>query len=239
MDWYAQASDWRATERLLGQLRDHPALRREALAALVRALRDKKEARRLKTLLDRERGPLRADDFLWGLAGHALSLVDEAAARRWMGDWPVRHSSSWALSPLALSFRRIGRLAEAAQVGRRALECQRDHVTDCHRAWLAFDAAIVAGVREADELGRDLDFPEGSRPFYEGLRALTQAVLVMHRPGPARTAFAEARRLLREADRLMGGRLGRDYAPSRRRAVVAIARARGGVVAWLWRFTRA
>jgi tetratricopeptide (TPR) repeat protein len=234
VEWLGSHRDWRGCDALVARLpAARPALRRAALAGYVRGLRGAGEARRLKRLAKRERATLHADDFLWGLTGHALSLADDRAAAEWMRDWPRRATSPWALGNLAISLRRLHRREEALRVSRRALELAPDTVTPCHRAWVAIEAAIDGDLGEAESLLERLEPPEESKAFYAAIARLARAAIAARRSG--RAAYDEARRLIREADGL-AGRNNRDSLPLRRRVVDVVVRAHGGARAWLWRF---
>jgi len=238
MEWLASRRDWRGANALLKSLRSRPAVRQAALAPLVRGLRAHRQTWRLKRLMRRERERLRADDFLWALTGHAVSLSDDRAALRWLSDWPRRRVTPWVLNVIALGMRRFGRDQEALQVSRRALELAADEVTGCHRAWVGVECALDGDAEEARRLLGSLQVPQDVTSFYDGLAALGQAVLAMRRgEGTPQTRFAEARRRLSEAGRLFGS--GNRYsARLRRRATARIADLRGGPVGWLWRFVQ-
>ena len=163
----------------------------------------------------------------------AISLVDDRGAVEWMRDWPKRKTSPWALNGLAISLRRLHRREEALGVSRRALQLPADHITPCHRAWVAIEAALDADLAEAESLLEGLESPSESKAFYDALGLLARAAIVMRRSGGA--AFDEAKRLVKQADGL-AGRNNRDTAPLRRRIVDLLVRERGGVAAWLWRF---
>jgi tetratricopeptide (TPR) repeat protein len=233
MEWLGLRHDWRGCDALLGRLPRQTAVRRAGLADYVRALRTAKERRRLARLAKAERTALRADDFLWGLAGHALSLFDDRSAVDWMQDWPEHRASPWALNALVVSLRRLRRPEEALRVSRRALQMPADHITPCHRAWVGIEAAIDGDLAEAESAVDGLEPPADSKAFYDALVLLARAAIAMRRSAGA--AFDEARRLIKEADRLVG-RSHRDTAPLRRRTVDLVVRERGGVAAWLWRF---
>jgi hypothetical protein len=241
VEWLGKERDFRACDAVLATLRDRPAARKEALASYVRALRGASDKKRLAKLLGREREALRGDDFLWGLAGHALSLHDDAAAARWLADWRSRRTSPWVLNATVLALRMVGEDAQAVAASRHALTLERDHTTDCHRAWLAVEEAIDGRVEAAEELARDVEAPEDCRTFYQGLVELVQAVLVVRRAGSSDrdAALAEARRHLAAADHRCAGSANRHYRRLRARAVNVIARERGGFRGWLFRITAA
>jgi hypothetical protein len=173
---------------------------------------------------------------LWGLAGHALSLVDDRAAVEWMRDWKKRKTSPWALNGLAISLRRLHRLDEALRVSRHASTLAADHITPCHRAWLGIETALGGRIDEAESLLRGLEFPEESKGFYDALVLLARAALAARRSRG--DAFDEARRLIGQADAL-AGKDNPDSRALRRRVVERVARERGGVLAWLWRLLAA
>ncbi len=150
-----------------------------------------------------------------------------------MQDWPRRKTSPWALNGLAISLRRLHRREEALRVSRRALELPADHITPCHRAWLAIEAALDGDAAEAERLLEGLEAPADTKAFYDALALLARAAIAMRRTGGA--AFDEAKKLLKQSDAL-AGRNNRDSAPLRQRTVDLIVRERGGVAAWLWRF---
>ena len=234
VEWLGSGKDWRGCDAVLAGLEHgRPSLRAAALAGYVRALRAAGDGRRLRRLAKAQRSALRSDDFLWSLAGHAISLVDDRAAALWMQDWPKRKTSPWALNGLAISLRRLHRREEALRVSRRALELPADHITPCHRAWVGIEAALDGDLAEAESLLEGVEPPSESKAFYDGVVLLARAAIAMRRSGGA--AFDEARRLVKQADGL-AGRHNRDAAPLRRRTVDLVVRERGGVLAWLWRF---
>jgi hypothetical protein len=199
----------------------------------VRALRTHGNTRRLVRLTKEHRTALRADDFAWGIVGHALSLVDDRATVDWMQDWPKRKSSPWALNGLAISLRHLGRADEAVRVSRRALQLPADHITPCHRAWVGIEAALDGSLEEADAQLDGLEPPAESKAFYDALALLARAAIVMRRSG--RAGYAEARRLLKESA-VLAGASNRDMAPLRRRTVDRVDREHRGFAAQLWRF---
>jgi hypothetical protein len=119
------------------------------------------------------------------------------------------------------------------RVSRRALELPADHITPCHRAWLGIEVALDGTLDEAESLIERLEPPAESKGFYDALVRLARAAIAIRRSRGA--AFDEARRLIKEADGL-AGRNNRDSAPLRRRTIDLVARQRGGLAAWLWRF---
>jgi len=232
MEWLGSDKDWRGCDALLARLTG-PRPRLAALVGYVRALRSQGKARPLLRLTKEHRTALRSDDFAWGLAGHALSLVDDRAAVDWMQDWPKRKSSPWALNGLAISLRHLGRADEALRVSRRALQLPADHITPCHRAWVGIEAALDGSLDEAEALVEGLEPPAESKAFYDALVLLARAAIVMRRRG--RAGYDEARRLLKESAALAGAGNG-DIAPLRRRTVDRVVREHRGFAAQLWRF---
>jgi tetratricopeptide (TPR) repeat protein len=234
MEWLGSEKDWRGCDALMARLAQaRPSLRLAALAGYVRALRTAGDRGRLARLTQAQREALRSDDFLWGLAGHALSLVDDRAAVDWMQDWPKRQSSPWALNGLAISLRRLRRPEEALRVSRRALELPADHISACHRAWLGIEAALDGSLDEAESLLAGLQPPQESKAFYDALVKLARAAIVVRRSG--RAGYAEARRLIKESAGLAGLN-NRDMAPLRRRTIDRVVREHRGIAAQLWRF---
>jgi tetratricopeptide (TPR) repeat protein len=232
VEWLGSDKDWRGCDALVAGLKG-PRPRLAALVGYVRTLRTQGETRRLTRLTKEHRTALRADDFAWGLAGHALSLVDDRAAVDWMQDWPKRKSSPWVLNGLAISLRHLHRADEALRVSRRALQLPADHITPCHRAWIGMEAALAGGLDEAESLLDGLEPPAESKAFYDALVLLARAAIVMRRAG--RDGYAEARRLLKESGALAGAD-NRDLAPLRRRTVDLVVREHRGFAAQLWRF---
>ncbi len=229
--WLSSQRDWRACEELLGRLQA-PRLRNAVLEAYVRGLRDAKEQRRLKRLVRDRREILQGDDTVWAVVGAALWRFDARASVDWMADWPRRTTTPWALHVLVPSLRRLGRLEEALRASRHALQLPPDNCTDCHRAWLAVEAALCGDPHEAAALCEGLQLPEDSQDFYRALATLAQAALIARREG--RVGFGAARKKVLEADAL-AGRDNVDYGPLRRRAVAVVAAARGGLLGRLWR----
>ena len=175
----AATRSWRASP-------GRPSLQLAALAGYVRALRTHGNTRRLVRLTKEQRTALRSDDFLWGIAGHALSLVDDRATVDWMQDWPKRKSSPWALNGLAISLRQLGAREEAVRVSRRALQLPADHIAPCHRAWVGIEAALDGTLEEAESLLAGLEPPAESKAFYDALALLARAAIVMRRSGRGR-----------------------------------------------------
>jgi tetratricopeptide (TPR) repeat protein len=229
--WLASQRDWRGCNELLQRLQA-PALRGAVLDAYVRGLRDARESRRLKRLVRDQREALRGDDTLWAVVGSALWRFDVRAAVEWMADWPRRATTPWALHVLVPGLRRLGRLEEALRASRQALEMPPDNCTDCHRAWLAVEAALCGDPLEAAALCEGLELPSDSQDFYRALATLAQAALLARREG--RAGFGEARRRIAEADALAGSD-NVDYVPLRRRVIALVAAARGGLLGRLWR----
>ena len=231
VEWLGAEKDWGACDALLQKLaRGRPALRTAALAGYVRTLRAAADKSRLVRLTKSERAALRADDFLWSLAGHALSLVDDRGAVEWMQDWPRRKTSPWALNGLAISLRHLHRAEEAVRVSRRALSLPADHITPCHRAWIAIEEALEGDAKKAESLLSGLEPPEESKAFYEALALLARAAIAVRRSRAA--GFAEARRLIQQADSLTG-RNNRDSLPLRKRIIQLVVREVGTIQAWL------
>jgi tetratricopeptide (TPR) repeat protein len=234
VEWLGAEKDWRACDAVLQKLaRGRPSLRTAALAGYVRSLRAAEDRSRLVRLVKSQRAALRADDFLWSLAGHALSLVDDREAASWMQDWARRKTSPWALNGLAISLRHLHRAEEAVRVSRRALSLEPDHITPCHRAWIGIEEALAGDVDEAESLMGDLEPPEESKAFYDALALLARAAIAVRRSRAA--GFDEARRLIQQADSL-SGRNNRDSLPLRTRTVQLVVRETGTLRAWLWRF---
>jgi hypothetical protein len=150
-----------------------------------------------------------------------------------MQDWPRRKSSPWALNGLAISLRHLQRAQEAVRVSRRALLLPPDHITPCHRAWIAIEEALDGDARKAESLLSGLEPPEESKAFYEALALLARAAIAVRRSRAA--GFAEARRLIQQADAL-SGRNNRDSLPLRTRTIQLVVREVGTIQAWLWRF---
>jgi tetratricopeptide (TPR) repeat protein len=234
VEWLCAEKDWRACDALVQKLaRGRPSLRTAALAGYVRGLRAAEDKPRLARLVKSHRAALRADDFLWSLSGHALSLVDDRGAAEWMQDWARRQTSPWALNGLAISLRHLHRAEEAVRVSRRALQLPPDHITPCHRAWVGIEEALAGDVDEAEALIGGLEPPEESKAFYDALVLLARAAIAVRRSRAA--GFDEARRLIKQADSL-SGRNNRDSLPLRTRTVQLVVREAGTVKAWLWRF---
>jgi tetratricopeptide (TPR) repeat protein len=237
LEWLGSGRKWRDCDQVLARLaKARRSLRAAALAGYIRALRAASDKGRLERLVKAERAALREDDNLWGLAGHALSLVDDRAAVEWMRDWKKRKTSPWALNGLAISLRRLHRLDEALRVSRHASTLAADHITPCHRAWLGIETALGGRIDEAESLLRGLEFPEESKGFYDALVLLARAAITARRSRG--DAFDEARRLIGQADAL-AGKDNPDSRALRRRVVERVARERGGVLAWLWRLLAA
>lgn len=236
MEWLGSRKDWRGCDALLKRLAQaRPSLRLAALAGYVRALRGlgASQRGRLLRLAKSHRETLRSDDFHWGLAGHAIALVDDRAGVDWMQDWAKRKSSPWVLNGLAISLRRLRRAEEALRVSRRALSLPGDHITPCHRAWVGIEEALDGSLDEAESLLNGLQPPQESKAFYDALALLARAAILMRRSG--RAGYDEARRLLGQSAGL-AGRNNRDMAPLRRRTLDLVVRQHGGASAWLWRF---
>jgi hypothetical protein len=150
-----------------------------------------------------------------------------------MQDWPRRKTSPWALNGLAISLRHLDRAEETVRVSRRALSLPADHVTPCHRAWITIEEALEGDAKKAESLLSGLEPPEESKAFYEAIALLARAAIAVRRSRAA--GFAEARRLIRQADALTG-RNNRDSLPLRTRTIQIVVREVGTMKAWLWRF---
>ena len=234
MEWFGSKKVWHRCKGVLRRCqRGRPSLYKAALCSYVRALRSAAEHRRLRWLVRRHREALRSDDFLWGLAGHALSVASDRAAVRWMEDWARRKTAPWVLTGLVLSLRHLGRPQEALQVSKQALLLPEDNATPCHRAWVGVELTLEGNLEEAESLLSDLEPPAEVRAFYDALARLAQAAIAMRRSG--RTGYEEARERVREATRLVDPN-DRAFVPLRRRTVDLVVSLHGGFGAFLWRF---
>jgi hypothetical protein len=172
-----------------------------AAQALLRHHKVKKNVRALRRLLRRYREEFTRNDETYGLVGFALvgnNLVCDAAA--WFVDWRA-HSGlePWMLLNLAGALRDLGRDAEAAEAGQRALTRPRDHTFNEHNIWLAVDAGFAGDRANAERLLANVDEKEIS-DYRRFLFRIAQALAAISGEQVPLSAVAYARAV----DRLRG-----------------------------------
>jgi tetratricopeptide (TPR) repeat protein len=172
-----------------------------AAQALLRHHKVKKNVRALRRLLRRYREEFTRNDETYGLVGFALvgnNLVRDAAA--WFVDWRA-HSGlePWMLLNLAGALRDLGRDAEAAEAGQRALTRTRDHTFNEHNIWLAVDAGFAGDRANAERLLANVDEKEIS-DYRRFLFRIAQALAAISGEPVPLSAVAYARAV----DRLRG-----------------------------------
>ncbi len=184
----------------------------------------------------RSAAAVRGNGRLWGTVVTAL-LKANAPARsaRWGHDWKGRTDAKpWMLVNLATALRRVGRDAEAGDVGRHAMAMPADATTPKLVAWLAADE-VVAG-RRGPNVDRLLAGDTAKlEKQYAYLLAVVRAVAPVCGTPPDAAAARAARRGLDAAFvRVKTDRRQSELKRLFRRAAWRVARSRPSVAAWAW-----
>ena len=97
---------------------------------------------------------LRADDWVWGKTGYALTTLGKyRAAEKWLADWRQRPGAQpWMLHNLVWALQHNGRGAETHEVIRHALTLPgRDDSRARFQLWTAIEEALTGNVPAANE----------------------------------------------------------------------------------------
>jgi tetratricopeptide (TPR) repeat protein len=201
VNYCTSQGDWscpRRFDRLLAK----GEVGRRALFAYLEALAKARRSFRLHRCVKRYKNRLREDTIGWGNVGYAYVTVN--GYRRtagWLSDWAQRKDAQpWMLLNLVLALQALGRHQEATTVSLHAATLPGDHCSKYHHLWLAFEAAVAGQTQQALEgLGRiDSASPNNVHGFVAVLTEVLVAVQGADDTG-RRTAFAKARRELRQA----------------------------------------
>lgn len=181
------------------------ALGRQAAHAYIDYLQHTRDPIWLDWFTWRYRAWIRADPETLGLVARAFIALDRPRrALRCFGDWRRRGDlPPWSLLNLVAALRDLGRDAEAAEVGRRALALPDDHSSGSHRSWIAFDAALAGDVASTREL-LAADNEESIGDYYQAINCITRALLASVELESER-AFIESRKQLARARALVPG----------------------------------
>ena len=187
---------WGDCGRKLAELAGRSRVGAEAAVVYIEALAKAGQRLRLRWFLWRNQDWLRKNTRCWGSVGYVLNHLHWFKyLLRWLADWRQRNDlEPWILKNLVEGLRRVGRDAEAAEAGRRALALPPDQSHAGHRLWLAADACCQGRIDAAREL---LQQVEGTnfRPEDKFLRLSALAVVTMA------SARAEERPLVFRAER--------------------------------------
>ncbi|MGO8689268.1 MAG: tetratricopeptide repeat protein [Thermoguttaceae bacterium] len=229
---------WGDCGRKLAELAGRSRVGAEAAVVYIEALAKAGQRLRLRWFLWRNQDWLRKNTRCWGSVGYVLNHLHWFKyLLRWLADWRQRNDlEPWILKNLVEGLRRVGRDAEAAEAGRRALALPPDQSHAGHRLWLAADACCQGRIDAAREL---LQQVEGTnfRPEDKFLRLSALAVVTMAsaRAEERPLVFRAQRKRLDQAQAQYPGGV-RDPARRRfyRRCRRIIAQCRGGLAARLW-----
>jgi hypothetical protein len=234
----AAVKDWTCGRRL-DPLLSRGEIGRRAMVAYLTALGGAGALAPIRACIRRHRARLRQDTGCWGSAGYALMAARRPrAAAVWLSDWADRGDAQpWMLINLVLALRALCRVSDANRVSRRALELAADSTTPYHRLWLAVDEALDGDSHAAAEQVRQIDassLKTTNLYLYRLAALLIQSRQAL--PGQRRGTLKETGKALDylglhiaiPADDL--GAVVKTY----RRAVLRMARERGGVRGMLW-----
>jgi tetratricopeptide (TPR) repeat protein len=184
--------------RVLARLRNRHEMWWRGADALFNALGDKRRRAAMLFWLACWRGRLRQPTALWGSVGYALTNANFTRLTAWwMRDWRLRQDlQPWLLLNLAASLRERFRDRAARQVSEHALTLPRDHCSDAHAVWLAYDDAL-AGRADAARARLDRVQPATLLKYYRCLHALLQ--LLMDQVSPTPPAWEASRERLDHA----------------------------------------
>lgn len=233
---------WKHCQNRLKELVGRGEIGRRAIYTWLELSARAGRRRRVSRFIGANGDWLRADTFLWGAVGYALTtLRDYRTTARWMADWRDRTDARpWMLVNAVEGLRHAGRLSEAAEASRFALTLPADNGTPLHQLWLASDEVLACDFASARSRLETVD-PSSIDQDYRFLHALITAVLeVAEAPAADRTvAFRSARDRI-EAAVAGYAALGREKARRRfyRRCVKHVADHCGGAAARLWYWMR-
>ncbi len=173
----------------------------QAAAPYIEATIGAKRKRECTKFMRTHRDALCRHALTWGNGGWALNQIgDRKGTIRWLADWRERHDvAPWMLLNLALSYRRLGRVEEAAEVSRAACQLPPDHCTSSHQLWLASDLAGVGRTDEAETLIAGVN-AESLATYYKALHAIVRGMIEARRAGDGeKVTYRLAQRRLHEA----------------------------------------
>ena len=166
------------------------------------AQRGEKDSKRGMEAIRAYRDELAGPTETWEQVGYYL--VSEKRHKEniaWMADWRRRDDlCQWGMLHLARSFEAKGRLGEAADIRRWALEnLEADHSAPTHRVMVAFSVAAHPGGQEFDQLVGEID-PDDLNGYYRFCFEMAHVVRQLRPGGEGRKAAKLAYRRAIEAE---------------------------------------
>ncbi|MEM1027174.1 MAG: tetratricopeptide repeat protein [Planctomycetota bacterium] len=166
--WKLHRQQWREARRVLDQFAERPAHWQKAVlfyleSANEHAPQKSASASLVRRSLDRFTAKNTADaDLAWGMGiSAALNAGDRDLACRISQDWRQRqHLEPWMLINRLQALHGPRRFADAAEVGRAALQLTPDHCYHGLRVWTAFSDALDGRPDDIGELLADVPFDQ-------------------------------------------------------------------------------
>jgi tetratricopeptide (TPR) repeat protein len=207
-----------------------------ALSAYIEALAEHRKKRALRGLRKSHPDWFEGDTILWGSMGYAMIQVGDRQTTAWLKSWKGREGlQPWMLLNVALVAMREGRVEDAMEASRKALEVGPPERVSEHVVVLGFYEALES-TRSGHTSLRPTVHDGTILPFYKMLHGLTQA---LHESARTNVDSREAFRLAR--DHFWAASYPRDVWKQdalakglRRQSATAIVKRRGGLLAWIW-----
>ncbi|HEX9961976.1 MAG TPA: tetratricopeptide repeat protein, partial [Pyrinomonadaceae bacterium] len=132
-------------------LRGNEKIWTEAMKKFLNILMKTASQMEIYSFVKKNRNELKKNDEVWALTGCALNALEkDKKACQWFSDWRERKNVlPWMLWNYVISLRRLGKVAEANQISRGALNLERDAIVSLHLMMLGLDELHAGKFKNA------------------------------------------------------------------------------------------